>query len=533
MVRGGTPPLVQGDGDIESWCQREGTRGGAFALVGVDALADVAIAVPNLTRIEPVYWGENDAYIVVGTRALLVHCVLSGERLPRYDLDSLASFLAGGFFAGEDIPFRGVRLAPADMAVVVERGKVRLTPTTDVLQNVSTEEPSNETYDELASAFQGSFDPLRGAGQAIQVGLTGGKDSRLLCAGLKAAGVPFSTFIVDYGAANAADVHASSLVARAMGVEHDVRSRSGRAQSTRHVQSVDLLQRVRDTLFVTDGMLSGYENVPRRRGRYSTTLNLGGNGGELLRGGYAKSYKANSREDVRSVLVSNFGRFNEYVRAEHAAKHAAFLEDWIDEQPADLGPPALLDRFYLFYRCGRWSAAARAGMGTCQDMFQPLFDNRLIGTVQSLPLEPRLDDRLVYEMLRRLVPEVAGIPLAHGHWLFTSPEERAAERQAYPQLYEKPETSRAKGPNLDWRTRFATQLRDEFELQIFRGPAADQLFDVLDRDRLRQLFESEDMRNPANRVFLFAVYTLSVLLSNEWLEEHSVGRAIEVDTVLP
>lgn len=112
------------------------------------------------------------------------------------------------------------------------------------------EDLTADAADELVGTFAASLARLRNSPRPIGVALTGGKDSRLIAAGLRAAGAPFTTYIVDYGAANAADVCASAEVARRLGIEHEVRPPAAAAAPGGGTLTVDLLQRVRDTLFL-------------------------------------------------------------------------------------------------------------------------------------------------------------------------------------------------------------------------------------------------------------------------------------------
>jgi len=518
---------------LDRFCRQFAHVGGVYSAFWLSEPLNALVAVTNITRMEPVYWAQNDECVVVGNRALPVHLVARrGATDPVYDPDALVAFLAGGFFADESVPFAGVGLLPPNTGLTVVDGRPKVVPVSEVLLREGANDLTSAVADELAETFKKSFSPLRQAKTPISVALTGGKDSRLIAAGLKAAGMPFRTYIVDYGAANAADVSASIEVARRLGVEHEVRRPPIAVSTQGSFQRVSLLQMVRDTLFVTDGMLSGYENVPRRK-HYSHQFNVAGNGGELLRGGYAKTPRQWTRDAARDYLLKTFGGFHTYLRGRLADAQRDFLTSWISRQPKRLSGAALLDRFYLYYRCGRWSAAARAGYGAFQDLRQPLFDAQLIAQVQALHIDPRVDDRLNYELLRRLAPELIDLPFANKHWLFASAGQQAADRAAFPGFYQRPGDPGTQSMNLDWRTRFGTQLREEFRRQIFEGRAAEALFQVLDRQRLTSLFDSPELAQPANKLFLFAVYTLSVLLSNEWLKPSQEGPAVTIDPTAP
>ena len=161
--------------------------------------------------------------------------------------------------------------------------------------------------------------PLRDAPGPVELSLTGGKDSRLIAAALARAGVPARART--YGFPGHPDVVIAAQVARELGLEHEVveprttgaagpggttgtdgangadgagvggitgAARIAGAAGSRVVQEVDVLGRLRATVLVADGMLSAFENVGRPDPDAGSATVIGGHGGELLRGGYAK-----------------------------------------------------------------------------------------------------------------------------------------------------------------------------------------------------------------------------------------------------
>lgn len=521
-------PRPEDERNLVGFRERLGDAGGVFSVFYFNDTLEAVVAVTNITRMEPVYWAETADRVVVGNRALLVHLAATERETPEYDESAFASFLAAGFYTDESVPFKGVRILPPDSAISVIRGRAAIAAIGSAADGAVDPELTDDALDEVAELFADAMTPMRETSQPIQLGLTGGKDSRLLAAALKAAGAPFKTFIVDYGEANAADVCASIDVAARLGVEHEVRTHSAQPADASAPFEVDPLRRARETLFVADGMLSGYENVPKLKW-YAKLLVLGGNGGELLRGGYAKTMKAEDRDEAAARLFDTFGRFASFLRPELAEAQQSAIFDWVDQQPAGLTANELLDRFYLHYRCGRWSAAARAGMSACKIVHQPFFDALLARRLQQLPVAPRLDERLIYGLLRRLAPEAADLPFANAHWQFFSQEQVEKEKRDFPLFFQKPAAASRSRINRDWRTRYATQLRDEFRRQIFESAGSAALFEIVDRQRLAGLFDDAHLAEPVNKLFVFSLYTLSVLLSSEWLTPSGEGRVVMVD----
>jgi asparagine synthetase B (glutamine-hydrolysing) len=525
--RNGGLKFPAGRNDLASFVRQFTAIGGLYAAFYADDDLGVLLAVNNLTRIEPVYWAEATNEVVVGTRALAVHLVTGNRSTPQYNLANLASFINIGFFADETTPFEGVNVLPPNSTLCVSDGRVRVSRIDDILDASVSVGPDARFYDQLAEVFAQSFTGLRNAGAGVDVALTGGKDSRLVLAGLKAAGVPCSTFTASRGQTNRSDVVAAGEVARRLGLDHRVIHGSPKNEGQSRPVKVDLLQRTRDTLFVSDGMLSSYENVPKLS-YFRKGIRFAGSGGELLRGGYAKSVVSPDYSKVKPFLESTFLASRRCLRRKYIAPFSAFINEWASTYSGRLSGAAVLDRFYLYYRCGRWSAAARGGYTAFQEFAQPFFDALLIRLVQGVDVGFRLKDGLIHELLRRLAPELADLPFANDYWKFSSKEEKDRWRARYPDFYIPKQPTSGAG-NADWRLTYATQLRNEFTQQVFRGRAADSLFQLVRRRKLKKLFGSTTLRERKYMSFLFNLYSASVLLSNDWYEGVAPGRPIEID----
>ena len=282
--------------------------------------------------------------------------------------------------------------------------------------------------------------PLRDASAPVELSLTGGKDSRLIAAALARAGVPARART--YGFPDHPDVVVAAQVARELGLEHEVAEprTTGAADPGAHgvngiavtgggqgrgragapvVQEVDVLGRLRATVLVADGMLSAFENVgrPDPDAGAATAIAIGGHGGELLRGGYAKIIPgsaarraAGSAELLRRLTM----RRVPLLRARWRTAYLASLTPWAAAVAAR--PQPALDDFYLVNRAGRWSAAARQAYAIRSVMAQPYFDDQVVRAARSAPLAERLDDRLVRGAIGALCPALLDIPLAADRW---------------------------------------------------------------------------------------------------------------------
>ena len=98
------------------------------------------------------------------------------------------------------------------------------------------------------------------SGLAVELSLTGGKDSRLIAAALTAAQVPFRART--HGFASHPDVIVAAMIPSKLGIEHVV-TEPRPAAPERAPDEADVLARLRSAVLVSDGMLSAFENVGR------------------------------------------------------------------------------------------------------------------------------------------------------------------------------------------------------------------------------------------------------------------------------
>lgn len=134
----------------------------------------------------------------------------------------------------------------------------------------------------------------------------------------------------------------------------------------------------------------------------------------------------------------------------------------------------------------------------------------------------RTDDRLLYNILKRLNPALAEIPFANDHWRFSSPEDQSLKELAYPQAFIPRGTgSRA---NTDWRANWKALL-PEIRRQYLEHPD-DALADLLDEEKLDRLLNDIGTTN-SHRFLLFATYAASIVRSN-MSDDPIVSRSIDV-----
>jgi hypothetical protein len=365
------------------------------------------VARTAVTRVDPVYLAEPPGAAIVADRA--TWAAWTASRLGDHDPLHVCGLLGPGFPLGPATPFTGVSAVAPSTTLHLLDGAVTRSASGDPGQGAAGARG-------VARALTAAVVPLRDAGTAVELSLTGGKDSRLIAAALVAAGVP--VVARTHGFDDHPDVIVAAEIARRLGIEHVVRAPAAPGQR------VDVLGRIRATVLVADGMLSAFENVGRPDPAAAPALTAGGHGGELLRGGYAETAgraaapgglrrllsparrAARSAELLRRLTTRHLG----LVRRGPAAAYTASLAAWTPSLARH--PLQALDDFYLVNRAGRWSAAARQAYLLRERLAQPLFDDRVVRAARTVPLADRVSGALSAAVLAELSPVLAGVPLA-------------------------------------------------------------------------------------------------------------------------
>ena len=434
----------------------------------------------SLTRVDPVYAAELPGAVILSDRAMWAASV--ADRLGNLDSSHACALLNTGFPLGATTPWRGVSALPP--AATASAASGRLTVQSGSLTAPASGSGGGSAAGSaaaVAAALVAAVEPLKDAGEPVQLSLTGGKDSRLVAAALVAAGV--TVHAKTHGFPEHPDVIVAADVAKRLGIDHTPVTPAEPGQDT------DVLARLRATVLVADGMLSAFENVGRTDPSRSPALSAGGHGGELLRGGYAETAAGRraaplrAAEVLRRLTTKHLG----LIRRGAAAGYVASLAPWTGTALAR-GPLPMLDDFYLVNRAGRWSAAARQAYLIRERLSQPLFDENMVRTARVVPLGSRTNGSLIRNAITELRPDLADIPFAG-----------------------KP----AKGsvpPTFDWRREYGTEIAEFFRDYTLDLGAKGGLFDVVSRAAAEKVLTPPH----ADRGTVWALATLACLYSGDY-----------------
>jgi hypothetical protein len=505
-------PLVQ---VAEDGLSAQARGGAGYMVVSCDASAiEVDDRQASLTastrigRLAPVYWTRtNDAWLV-SNRALLLARLCTPDGLPRYELPALVPLVTDGYLRHDRTPYADVDLLGPDGSLSVSGDAIRVTVPDPAGLRCGSVVPSETDLEDLGQRLCKAV--VASASGDVVCDVTGGRDSRLIAATLKAAGVAFRART--RGAPHDPDVVVGAQVARALGVPHERVTAPTVAGPDGDLLEVDVAARTRATLYATDGMLFAWENVGGMVHSPGDGTRYGGSGGETLRGGFAKLVSRDLRptwDAAADYLHSRLHRFGRLFRPGATDEYASGLQAWVDTERA-AGVPAgvSLERYYVWYRTGRWKAAFLAA-GNLDAPRHPLLDDPITRFGLRLAPAAKADDRLAQELTVRLAPSLRDVPYAN-------------RLRGRTRIEDGPSTEETVAMPFDWRRTTTDQMYPAFRDQVLGGPGSAQLASLVDRDRLARWMErraetpSADLGRVA--MFMWGLYSCSVLLSDEWLE---------------
>ena len=262
---------------------------------------------------------------------------------------------------------------------------------------------------EVAAAFPGR----------VNTALSGGFDSRLIVAGLLAAGVQPRLFV--YGDADSADVAIAGTVAGATSLALDAIDKD---VINRSLPAPDIESLEQSALFF-DGLPSDgiYDPGADRRTRLQQTADgciaLNGGGGEIFRNFFHLPDRAFAARDIVRTFYRGFSRgvFRDpNGLASYEARLAASIRNIVgmSEVGNELLSHAQVELLYPLFRCHYWmgvnnSVAVRSGYYAT-----PLVDLESVRMALQVPLRWKNAGALQSRMIAALHPAIAAQPSAYG-----------------------------------------------------------------------------------------------------------------------
>lgn len=243
-------------------------------------------------------------------------------------------------------------------------------------------------------------------GRTSDVSITGGRDARVILAAALHGGLDFTATTGGY--ADRPDARRGRELCRIAGVAHEELREI--AYWTMVSQPALMARRL---MLMSGGTVSlaNAAGLPVERGGGAPDLWHTGQGGEIARR-YFQSLDGPSPAGLARALKFTGGGVI-------AGDVERLLERHIGscvEQLLDAGatPADVPDLFYLVRRMAHWGAPGHGCVEYARDATSPLWSVRLLPQMLGASREQRRRERFHTEVLRRLAPELASVPLADG-----------------------------------------------------------------------------------------------------------------------
>ncbi|MEE6263443.1 hypothetical protein [Plantactinospora sonchi] len=390
-----------------------------FGLLALDSTGRFAVQQDWLGMCR-LFVGEADGVTALANRPSPLASFLTGRVTP--DLDGWTSYALCGHFGGELSPIHGTRLLrPGERITGERRGGGGWTVTSQrryaaddiVLAGIEARgRPLEESLDRAAHALTTSTDSFyRLYDGEMTMGLSGGKDSRLIAAAVIASGrLPRFYTHEDTRAEGEVARRLVQLLQDKRGLrpEHEL----GLAGAPAAVLDVGLRERIRRLQRQYDYQYpSSYAvrpAVPVRLPESLPPATLSGAAGELAIDFWYPKEGADGRSTPAEAAAARvMGALPvTFVAPDAVAREQARVADLLAHAD-DLGIQglALADYLYLTERMRRWSSAAYT-VGLIAPCLSPAF----VAASFTLTLEQKRDRTMHRRLTGRLVPEWAEVP---------------------------------------------------------------------------------------------------------------------------
>lgn len=496
---------------------------GSFGLIGA---TPTSIALyTNSHRSEGLYWTELPDAIVMSNSAAILNLMKHGGKLA-YNRTGMAGFLTHGLPFIDASPFTGVETAPAGAVVRSDTFSDRRIQY-DSMQFTGDETDVDEAAETIAAGLVDYANVLAARSDVVTAAITGGKDSRLVCAALHAAGIDFSTFTS--GLPESGEAHVGRQVAEALGVKHQLNVPPvQRGSSGKSVVIGKPEDQAWTTLRSTGGLGNCFTMMPDPAAKHVDVLSkvsLGGQGGEIIRGGFARRLNnerptaSNAQDIIRRTWFNHRDMMTPFA---FEAVERAF-QPTLDSVWSDPGR-ALFDG-YVTQRTGRWLATMRHGESVVAAHSTLLIDNRMVRHLKSLPSSSLLAEKMAHAVMDKLAPQIVGIPFFRDRWAFEndgpSPHYRPdswSEREPF-SAHDQPRAS------FNWRTAQTPELSRFFKDYILADPSS-VLFELVDRQRVTKMLDGKSYRAP----LAWALFSAQYALNGDWLGPRPTSpESIEIE----
>lgn len=391
-----------------------------FAYLVREPAAQTVLAGTDSLGLQHVYLSLLPGLAVVSSSSALV------ARLADTTLDQTACGLYSqlGSFLGNYSMFKGVtKLTAGEQVRLVSGASETVTDGAVVPEAVRKDgffETRNEAISEGKSVLAAIIRSYRDLHRSLRFELSGGLDSRLLLAVVRASDSdPIRTLTI--GVETSPDYRIAAELVQQFGLDASFVpfSQLGAWNDDEAVERVYRASADRD--FAANPMSGAIHALVSQQ--LPGIAQVTGQGGELGRGSYYAGQRVQPEFDANKVasLVRWRLSVNQAVNTSlltdafaSAAAEALRVESWRYFDGLDGAWPAVTDQIYLFGRMQRWAGAVYSQRHRDHDVLAPFFHPAYVDWASRIPVEMKRNSRTFVGMLEAFDPELARIPLDSG-----------------------------------------------------------------------------------------------------------------------
>jgi len=344
---------------------------------------------------------------IVANRASLAAAV-AGERRP--EQDSALWLGTIGYRIGRESGWAGVRQLAQGVTLTGDAGGLRIASRPFSL-------PAERGFDPdlLAEGLEQAKAAIRLAARdgALDLPITGGKDSRAIVALALAAGLRGRLTLFTRGYAGHPDVVVGAAIAERIGVPHRREPPLG-SDLPADLGPQAFLARLRTIAFQTDGGMGGWDNVLAHEIGRGTIVS--GHLGEVLKA-YAKRPIEGELDSASMVRLQAPFDPMELLRPEARERLTAALGHQMDEaRSAGAEEADLPDIFYWRNRVPNWLGGIRGVKSFERQPLLPLGVLALMQLAFRMTAAERKAELAHYKLIEAAAPELLDIAFAHQSW---------------------------------------------------------------------------------------------------------------------
>jgi len=374
------------------------------------------------TRLFTDYFGAFQLFHDAGMRLFSTSLLSAAEALPRlsFDPQGVYEFAFNVVPIGDDTVFAELKTLGPDRIVTLGADGARLEAVRKPLPNAE-EMPLDERIaahrDRLMAVVSAH---VRQVGDRVFCPLSGGLDSRLALAALRAAGCEPHVYV--YGGPDSADVRIAREIAAAQGFALDWLDK----EAWRELTPDDFPERVARNFEAYDALPNYGElfengaNAFAREARHRDgALSVSGGCGEIFRNFF---FLPDRRFSAASVARTFYAR---YVKDDvtEAFDERGFLRALQDKILAALDragdrsrlPRPLIEQIYPRIRCRALFGREISLEARCGAYLMPFLDQHVVAEAMKLPLALKNAGRFEARLLNAIDPALARLPSAYGH----------------------------------------------------------------------------------------------------------------------